>query len=182
MSRFLAVVLAGTVGAVSLSLSDCKPSLADPPAYADRALTFAPPANFEAVPVQPVDLAEQAHLSTVAAFVRNRGREDQLTIVIMMELFGGTLNDFATVVENEFRGQIDGLFVSKRDATRLPNGMPAYWLKLAFGEGFDSMQQYLYAAVDGRRGVVVSVTGHLGVINEDGAKEVLKNLALVVYQ
>jgi hypothetical protein len=178
MIRLLVAFLIGALAGVTL----CRPALADPPApYTDRALHFAPPSTYESVPVPAVDISEQAHLSTIAAYVRNRGREDQLTIVIMMELFPGPLQDFESTVENELRSQIDGLFVSKKTVTHLPNGMPAYWLKLAFGEGFDSMQEYMYAAVDGRRGVTVAITGHLGVISEDAAKDALKDLALVVY-
>jgi hypothetical protein len=182
MIRSLTMVLIGVAAALALSSSTCRPALADPPApYADRALRFVPPANYEAVPVPSVDLSQQAHLTTIAAYVRNRGRGDQFSILIMMELHEGSLGEFESAVENELRGQIDGLFVSKKELTRLSNGMPAYWLKLAFGEGFDSMQQYMYVAVDGRRGVTVSVTGHLGVINEDNARDALKNLALVLY-
>lgn len=175
MIRFLTAALL-TVLAVM------QPARADAPAaYNDSALHFSPPVTFQEVPLPPVDLAEQAHLATVAAYVRNRGREDQLSILIMMELFRGSLKDFEATVENELRSQIDGIFLSRKVETRLPNGMPAWWLKFAYGSGFESMQQYVYAAVDGRRGVTISITGHLGVMSENDAKDALKDLALVLY-
>jgi len=182
MIKVLAGILIGVIAGVTLSFSKWQPALADTPAaYNDRALHFVPPADYQALDVPPVDLQEQNHLATVAAYVHNPGREDQLSIQIMLELFDGSLKDFEATVENELRAQVDGIFVARKIETRLSNGMPAWWLKAAFGEGFGSMQQYLYAAVDGRRGVTVSVTGRLGVITEDKARDALKDLALVVY-
>ena len=181
MKRLL-IALTSAVLFAGGGLLNAAPARADAAPYSDRAMHFVPPDGFESVDVPAVDLSEQAHLTTVAAYVRNRGKEDQLTIVIMMRLFEGPLGDFESVMENDLRSQIDGLFVSKKELTRLPNGMPGYWLKLAYGEGFDSMQQYVYAAIDGQRGVAVSITGHLGVMDESKAKDALKNLAVVVYQ
>ena len=158
------------------------PARADAAPYADRALRFVPPAGFDAVNLPTVDLSEQSSIAPIAAYVHNRGKEDQLSILIMMELFDGSLAEFEASAENDLRAQIDGLFVSKKELTRLPNGMPGFWMKLAYGEGFDSMQQYVYAAIDGRRGIIVSISGHLGVIDENKAKDALKNLAVVPYQ
>jgi len=180
MKRFLIAVM--SVALFVSGLINATPAGAAAPVYSDQAVRFVPPDGFDAVDVPAVDLTEQAHLATIAAYVHNRGKEDQLTILIMMRLFDGPLNDFEAVTENDLRTQIDGLFVSKKELTRLPNGMPGYWLKLAYGEGFDSMQQYVYATIDGRRGIAVSITGHLGVIDESKAKDALKNLAVVVYQ
>ena len=181
MKRLL-IALMGAVLFGCGGLLNAMPVRADAAPYGDRALRFVPPDGFDAVSVPAVDLSEESHLATVAAYAHNRGKEDQLTILIMMKLFDGPLADFEETTENDLRAQIDGLFVSKKELTRLPNGMPGYWMKLAYGEGFDSMQQYLYATIDGRRGIVVSITGHLGVIDENKAKDALKNLAVVVYQ
>ncbi len=180
MNRFSLAACLCAVIVCGIGLVNPAPARADAPLYTDDTVRFQPPPDFDAVTVPPVDLSEQPHLSPVAAYVHNRGKEDQLTILIMMVLFPSGLNDFEQIVENDLRNQIDGLFVSKKVLTRLPNGMPAYWFKFAYGEGFDSMQQYAYATIDGRRGIVVSVSGHVGIIDEDKAKDALRNLAVVL--
>ena len=175
---FLSAVIAAAVLAAA-GLFHASAVRADAPAYQDATMRFVPPAGFDQVDVPQVDLSEQAHLTPVAAYVRDRGTSEQLQIAIMMEPFSGGLNEFETVVENDLRGAIPDVFVSRKSLSRLANGMPAYWLKLAYGDGFDSMQQYLYAATDGRRGIVVSMSGHLGVITEEKAKEALKKTAVI---
>ena len=181
MKRFLTGALISTAVFVVSCFAQPATAFADAAPYADRAVRFVPPPDFESVPVPSVDLSEQSHLTPVAAYVRNRGREERLSIFVLMEPFDGPLSGFEATVESDLRAQIDGLFVSKKELTRLPNGMPAYWLKLAYGEGFSSMQEYLYAAIDGRRGIAVAVSGRLGIIDEAKAKEALKNLAVVLY-
>ncbi|MBV9278149.1 MAG: hypothetical protein JOZ97_07945 [Candidatus Eremiobacteraeota bacterium] len=182
MNRILASAVVGAVFFVSAAVATAGRAVADAPMYSDATMRFLPPAGFDKIDVPQVDLSEQEHLAPVAYYVQNRGTEQQLSIAIMVELFNGGLNEFTTVVENDLRGEIPDLFVSRKTLTKLANGMPAYWIKLAYGEGFDSMQQYLYATIDGRRGIVVAISGHLGVITEDTAKAALKNLAVVIPQ
>ena len=182
MNRFLIGAVMATTLIVSATVQSAAPVLADAQMYSDATMRFVPPPGFDKVDVPAVDLSEQSHLAPIAYYVRDRGKQEQLSIAVMVELFGGGLNEFETVVENDLREQIPDLFVSRKSLTKLVNGMPAYWFKLAYGEGFDSMQQYLYATIDGHRGIVVSISGRLGIINEDRAKEALKNLAVVLPQ
>ena len=182
MNRYLVVSLISAAVLLSAVSTTTFPARADARMYSDRTVRFIPPPEYDSIDLPAVDLSEQEHLTPVAAYIHNRGKEDQLSIQILMEQFSGSLNEFETSVENDLRGQIPDLFVSKKAVTRLANGMPAYWMKLAYGEGFDSMQQYVYATIDGRRGIVVAMVGRLGIINEDKAREGLKNLAVVLDQ
>ncbi len=150
-------------------------------AYDDPAMHFAAPSTYYRAQMPPVKVEEVSHLSPVAAYVRNYGKEDQRTIVVSMRPFVGSPSEWETMAENELRTLIDGVFVRSKQETQLSNRMPAYWMKLAYGEGFGSMQQYLYALTDGRRGIIVSVSGRLGEITEGEAKDALKDLSVVLY-
>ena len=172
-------------GALALSLAALTtPSPAPTPAgtFDDAAMHFVPPAGYRRAPFAVPDLDSVDKLTVVAGYVRNAGKEDSRTIVIAMRPFAGrSTTEWESALENDLRAQIDGLFVSRKTAVRLSNGMPAYFIKLAYGSGFSSMQQFGYAVFDGRRGIWISESGRLSEISEDEAKDALKDLAIVVY-
>ncbi|GAC1500230.1 MAG: hypothetical protein NVS1B14_04050 [Vulcanimicrobiaceae bacterium] len=150
-------------------------------AYDDPAMHFAAPSAYFRAQMPPVNIEGVSHLTPVAAYVRNYGKEDQRTIVVSMRPFIGPPSEWETMAENELRTLINGVFVRSKQETQLSNRMPAYWMKVIYGEGFGSMQQYLYAVTDGRRGITVSVSGRLGEITESEAKDALKDLSVVLY-
>lgn len=174
------------IGALALCVAALTtPSPAPTPsgAYNDASMHFVAPAVYQRAPFQaPVVDQDTEKLVVVAGYTRDRGQQNQRTIVVAMRAFSGrSTADWESALENDLRAQIDGLFISRKTFVRLSNGMPAYFIKLAYGEGFSSMQQYGYAVFDGRRGIWISESGRLGEISEDESKEALKDLAVVVY-
>lgn len=151
-------------------------------AFEDAALHFAPSKAFLRMPAAGPKWQEATRLTPMAAWVRDYGKEQQQTIVLAMEVWDGTsLDGWEAQFENEIRQQIDGVFVSSKKQTKLGNGMPAYFLKLSYGEGFSSMRQFVYVYLDGRRGVALSMTGRLGELDDDKAKDAMKDLIAVAY-
>lgn len=154
-----------------------------PEAFDDAGMHFTAPAPYRRIPLSPPVIdAETDKLTPVGGYIRNQGQQDERTIVIAMRAFSATsLEAWETTLENDLRTAIPDLFVSHKTKVNLKNGMPAFFLKLAHGEGFTSMQQYGYAVFDGQRGIWVSVSGRLGVIGEEDAKDTLKDLSVVLY-
>lgn len=152
---------------------------ATPLSYDDPSIHFAPPAGFVKINAPVPEISE--HLTPMVGYLKNGGQSDALLLTIsMMDYQGGGADGWESVAEQELRGQIDGALVQKT-SVRLHNGMPAYFLKIQYGDGFDSMLQFGYAVFDGRRGIYVALGGHVGNLDENSAKEALKNLAVVLY-
>lgn len=159
------------------------PAATPPPAnssYNDPAMHFAPQVGWYRVGVPGYDPTDLSDPTTVAGYIKDPGKEYQQSLTIQLQDYDGSLAGFETFNENQIRGKVD-VFVDKKDLTTLANGMPCYFVKMSFGNGFDAKQVYQYVVFDGKRGITVSVTGRLGELSEDQAKADLKDLAVVLY-
>jgi hypothetical protein len=63
----------------------------------------------------------------------------------------------------------------------LLNGMPAYFVEVAYGAGFDARKEYAIVWADGQRGIVLAETSRIGDASADEAREVLKQVTAVRY-
>ncbi|MGH8163633.1 MAG: hypothetical protein ACREP1_04785, partial [Rhodanobacteraceae bacterium] len=130
--------------------------------YNDPAMQFAAPAGYLKLNVPPHDPSNFQQSTVVAAFVKYPGRENQRVITISMENWDGfNLDGFEGTDENEMRSQADSLFVSKKEHALLSNGMPAYWMVVSVGSGFDSQKWYQYVWLDGVRAVTLAIKAKL---------------------
>lgn len=183
MNRFvLAVALCGLAASAAPAAAQQAPQQAytapspAPNQFTDPAMSFTAPAGYYKANMPQHDPTDFDQPTVVAAF-RNR----TYIITIQMESFTGSLHDFEMVTENELRNQIDGVFVKKKEVTTLSNGMPAYWQEITMGSGFNTAKRFEYAWVDGVRGVVLSVSGRYGELNEDQAKQALAMASATAY-
>lgn len=151
------------------------------PEFNDPAMHFAPPGDYFTAPVAPHDPRVFETPATVAVFVKNPGKEDVRVISVAMENYEGSLDGFEVSSENIAREQQDGVFITHKERTSLANGMPAYWVELSFGSGFQSQKRYQYEWVDGVRGVTVSISGRLGEVDQKSARAALKDLSATLY-
>jgi hypothetical protein len=149
-----------------------------PNQFNDPAMSFTAPDGYVKAQIPPHDPTDFDQPTVVAAFGARKGGR---IITITMETFQGTLDGFEMVTENELRNQSDGVFIKKKELTRLSNGMPAYWQEVTVGSGFQEMKRYGYVWIDGVRGVVLSISGRYGDITEDEAKKALANASGVAY-
>lgn len=148
--------------------------------FNDPAMSFTAPSDFFKVPMQQADPTQFDKPTVVAAFVKNPGKKNLLTITITMESFDGNAEGYDQVSENTMRTQADGVFIRK-EATKLPNGMPAYWQEITIGSGFDEMKRYQYVWADGVRGVQLAVMARYGEISDNDAKKMLAGVSAVAY-
>ncbi|HET9097395.1 MAG TPA: hypothetical protein VFN37_12085 [Candidatus Baltobacteraceae bacterium] len=169
MNRFvLALVLCGLVTSAVPAAAQDTPMPSN--TYNDPAMSFTAPAGYKGS-TRPYDPDNIAQAAVVATFVKNSGKPDMRVIQIQMEQFQGSLPGFTVLSENELRGQLDGVFVTKKQQSALSNGMPAMWEEITVGDGFQEMKRWEYLWVDGFRGVDLSITGRYGELTEAQAKQ-----------
>lgn len=149
--------------------------------YSDPAMSFKAPEGFLRLPLAPRDPAKFDQQTLMAAWVRDPGKPEQLTITITMEEHDKALDGFEMISENELRNKVDSVFFKKPQLTQLKNGMPAFWQELTLGSGFDTLKRFDYVWIDGVRGVILAVTGKYGHIDEPTAKQILADAYGVQY-
>jgi len=152
-----------------------------PNQYNDPAMAFTAPDGFLRVPFAPRDPARFDQQTVMAAWVRDPGKREQLSITITMENHDGSLDGFEMITENELRNKADNVFFKRPKSTQLSNGMPAYWQEVSVGSGFDTLKRFDYVWIDGVRGVILAVTGRYGVLDEPMAKQILSSAYGVQY-
>jgi hypothetical protein len=157
---------------------------ADPHVYTDPAMTFTAPDKAVLVNHQYIPLEQLSEdLQPVAAWIVNPGKEDARTITLAMEAFSGPPDQW----EGQFESQThsgsggDGVLIRNKTPMSLLNGMPAYWVEIAYGAGFDARKEYAIVWADGQRGIVLSETSRMGDASADEAHEMLKQVTAVRY-
>lgn len=122
-----------------------------------------------AVPYQSIP----DHLQPFLSYVRARPYAVQVTV--FEEAFPQDVPSsagFEVTFENELRGAVDGAIVRSKKPITLGNGYPAMFVDITAGDGFNAMKTYAYVWADGFRGVVVEVSGRVGELDADTAKQI----------
>jgi len=154
----------------------------DPHIYTDPAMTYTAPSEAVLIGRQFPPLSELGQdLQTVASWVLHAGQEDARTIQIAMEFFDGPPEQWEGQFESQTHSSQDGTLIRNKTPMALLNGMPAYWVEIAYGSGFDARKEYAIVWADGQRGIVLSETSRMGDATEDEARDVLKQVTAVRY-
>lgn len=148
--------------------------------YNDPAMSFTAPEGFKPLPVPSHDPAVFEDPAVMAAYVKDAGSRNAMSIVLRMQNYDGSPDGWATTSDNDLRTNSNGAFIS-RTATKLANGMPVFWEDVTVGSGFDQIKTYQYIWADGVRGVTLSLICRDGVITDEQAKQMLSNLSAVAY-
>jgi hypothetical protein len=178
---FLALLLSFSAVAAPAQVVEPTPT-PDPHLYSDPAMTFTAPAGAVLLNRQPMTLNDLGQdLQTVAAWVLRPGQEDARTIQIAMEAYTGPPDEWEAQFESQTHSSQDGTLIRNKTPMTLLNGMPAYFVEVAYGSGFDAKKEYAVVWADGQRGVVLSETTRMGDTSSDDAREVLKQATAVRY-
>ena len=155
---------------------------ADPLTYTDPGMSFTAPSDAALIKMGPIPVEQLGDdLQTVAQWAVRPGKEDARIIQIQMESYGGPPDAWEGVFESQTHGSSDGTLIRNKQPMTLQNGMPAYYVEVAFGAGFDARKQYAVVWADGARGIVLSYTSRMGDTNEEQAREALKQATAVRY-
>lgn len=177
-----AALAAVTAGAPALAQVPPPAASADPHTYTDPAMSFTAPPDAILMGRQPVSLADLGDdLQPVASWVLHAGQEDARVIGISMEAFDGPPNQWEAQFESQTHSAQDGTLIRDKTPMTLLNGMPATFVEIAYGSGFDARKEFAIVWADGQRGVVLFETTRLGDASADEAKEVLKQATAVRY-
>ncbi|HVN68931.1 MAG TPA: hypothetical protein VMU38_04685 [Candidatus Binatia bacterium] len=154
----------------------------DPHTYTDAAMSFTAPPDAVLINRQELALNQLGEdLTPVAAWVLHPGKEDARTITIAMEAFDGPPEQWEGQFESQTHNSQDGTLIRNKTPMTLLNGMPATFVEVAYGSGFDARKEYAIVWADGQRGIVLSETTRMGDTSGDEARNVLKQVTAVRY-
>ena len=154
----------------------------DAHAYDDPAMHFEAPADYYLAGKQHVDSTKLEKATVVAIWVKFPGAGNQRTLTITLEPYEGrNVTGYEVYTENSLREQIDGVFVGGKQPMTLSNGMPAIFMSITSGSGFNSQKIYQVIWFDGLRGVSIAIHGRLGELTEDEAKAAFKTASATIY-
>ena len=178
LALILALISSGTAGA---QVPQPTPT-PDPHLYTDPAMTFMAPSDAVLVGRQQAALTDLGQdLQVVASWLIHAGKEDARLVQISMESYTGPPEQWEGQFESQTHGQQEGTLIRGRTAMTLLNGMPAYFVEVAYGSGFDARKEYAVVWADGQRGVVLSETSRLGDATPEEAKATLKQATATRY-
>jgi hypothetical protein len=181
LSALLLVLTSGTIGGAQIPPPPTPTP--DPHTYTDPGMNFTAPANAylvgRATNATPDALSED--LQTVATWVLDPGQEDARTISLAMEAYDGPPEQWEAQFESQTHSSQDGTLIRNKTPMTLLNGMPAYFVEIAYGSGFDAKKEYAVVWADGQRGVVLAEVSRLGDSSDEEARRVLKQVTAVRY-
>lgn len=155
----------------------------DPHTYTDPAMTYTAPGS--AILVGRVSTFSLGSLSedlqTMATWIIRPDQEDARTVQVQMEQYSGPPNQWEGQFESQTHSGDSSSLVRNKTPMTLLNGMPATFVEVAYGSGFDARKEYAVVWADGQRGVVLSETTRMGDTTSEEAKEVLKQVTAVAY-
>lgn len=155
---------------------------ADPLEYDDAAMHYTAPQNAKLVgDIQHPTLATLSQDPTPVARWVIGSNQDVKVISIVMELYSGSLDGFETTYADDMRSNDSSTLVKSKDTVMLQNGMPAMFLDVTQGSGFDTHKIYAYLWIDSQRAVILSVEAMLGYLEADQAKRLLAGATAVKY-
>jgi len=179
------VVLLAAFSPLAISAQIVEPTpTPDPHVYDDAGMHYVAPPDSVLLSQQIQhpglsDLSQDP--AVIVAWGLGKSQDDAKIISIAMETYGGSLEGFESQFENQLRGADDTVLVKSRKPAQLQNGMPAYFVEVTQGSGFDTRKQFAYVWIDGARGVVLSVSAPLGAIDDVQAKQLLAGATAVRY-
>lgn len=154
----------------------------DPHVYTDPAMSFTAPADAVLLNRISISLDQLTQdLQPVAAWMIHGGKEDARMIQIQMEAYNGPPDEWEAQFESQTHGSQDGTLIRNKTPMSLLNGMPAYFVEIAYGSGFDARKEYAIVWADTQRGVVLSETTRMGDVSTEQAQAALKQATAVRY-
>jgi hypothetical protein len=154
----------------------------DPLVYTDPGMNFTAPPDAVLMGRRELKLGDLTDdLEIVAQWVLHPGKEDARVIAIAMESYDGPPEQWEAQFESQTHNSQDGSLIRNQTPMGLLNGMPAHFVEVTYGSGFDSRKEYAIVWADGLRGIVLSLTARVGDVSADEAKKLLQNVTAVRY-
>ena len=187
MNRFALLVLALlltvplAVSAQSGPEATPTPAPINPHEYNDPAMHFVAPAGWFLVGYRLLQVDDLGDDPEVVAGWAGPDRSKPQAITITQQSFEGDVQGFEERFENGVRQQFDSVLIKNKESMSLKNGMPAYFVDVTYGSGFDSRKEYAVIWSDGARGVAITITARTGELDAATAKKLISDVSAVRY-
>jgi hypothetical protein len=176
------LVAASTAGVRAQGAPAPSPTPMDQHIYSDLGMDFvAPPGALLAArrAVRVAALGED--LEPVAIWALDAGKPNVRILKIEMESFTGPPSQWEGQFESQMHNSGDGVLIKKKTPMSLTNGMPASFVEITYGNGFDARKEFAVVFADGMRGIAITMVGRVGEINAEDAMAAMQNAKAVRY-
>jgi hypothetical protein len=140
--------------------------------YEDLGMHFTAPPQFHPLFQRKIKVADLPDDPAVVAGWTTYEQHPH-RLMIAQAAYAGNLDGWDNTYTQTLRNQGDGTQLKNRQSITLKNGMPARYLELTTGTGFDLTKGYVVMWADGHRGVAEVLTSLVGELDEKKAKEIL---------
>jgi hypothetical protein len=184
LTALLAAAAVFTAPAVSHAQIPTAPPTAspDPQVYTDNGMWFRAPVAFHPLGQRQIKLADLGgeDMTPLAAWIYP-SKDNPRRIILSAEAFEGSVGDWDTNFEQQMRSQFDSPLFRDRQNFSLKNGMPAIFMTMSAGEGFNVQKLYIVIWADGSRGMALVLVTGLEDIDDVRAREMLSDVTAVRY-
>jgi hypothetical protein len=153
----------------------------DPMVYTDPAMTFQAPTGFAPVGQRQIAVDKLGEDPEIVAGWIGTDKNHPRRLFIQQEYFEGSVEDFDSVYEEQVRGNSDNALFKDKQNVSLKNGMPAMFMDMTSGEGFDEQKVYILMWADSQRGVAVVLQTQLGDLDATTARSLMSDVSAVKY-
>jgi hypothetical protein len=154
----------------------------DPQVFTDDGMWFKAPEAFQPLGARHVKLADLGgdDMTPLAAWIYPN-KDNPRRIILSAESFEGSVGDWDSTFEQQMRGQFDGALFRDRQNFAMRNGMPAMFMTMSSGEGFDVQKLFIVIWADGSRGMALVLVTKLDDLDEARARAFLSDVTAVRY-
>jgi hypothetical protein len=180
--KFLCALLLAASASPALAQIPVPTPTPDPHIYTDRAMSYTAPPEAILIGRQEIPLEQLGtDLTPIATWLIRPGKEDSRTIQLSMEAYAADPNQWEGEFESQTHGALEGTLIRNKQPMSLLNGMPAHFVEVAYGSGFDARKEYAVVWADGQRGIVLGYITRMGDSSDEEAMRVLKQVTAVRY-
>ena len=158
-----------------------QPTPSDWMVYDDPAMHFRAPDGWRPVGQRQIDVQQLTDDPVVVAAWFDPDKDHPRKIVINQESFEGDYKAFEAELESQLRDKFDDPFFKNKQDTKLRNGMPAEFMEMSTGSGFNVTKFYILLWADGQRGVAILLSAQLNDLSGDAARHLMSDVTAVRY-
>ena len=158
-----------------------QPTPADWMVYDDPAMHFRAPAGFRPIGQRHIDASKLTDDPEIVAAWIYPDKDHSRRLVIQQEYFEGDYKAFESEYEGQMRDQFDSPFFKNKEDVKLRNGMPALYMEMSSGSGFNVQKFYILCWADGQRGVAIVLQTQLNDLDGDTARRMMSDVTAVRY-
>jgi len=153
----------------------------DPQVYQDAAMWFRAPDAFRPGGQRHVSLDDLGQDMIPLAVWIYPNKDHPRRIILQAESFQGSVGDWDGEFEQQMRSQFDSPLFRDRTNFALKNGMPAMFMTMSSGEGFNVQKFYIVIWADSQRGMALMLVAGLDDLSDAAARAMLSDVTAVQY-